>query len=607
MTMRKLLAVLLALTMVLSIPLAVSAEGWELDCTGWWTAHSAPLQITETVQSWTFTSTTYADATLNWNTPDVVVYSGDYVGAANYLEEGVIRSDNYGWAGVGSLTNFSTSFTADWAAWLEANKAGAQCTVTAQLVEDSIVVAIRNHDMTSVYILDNDAPEGAAVNLSLTGELCKLTDLQTTSSHIDISAAVASVQTPVEDAWLTCYAWWTAHSDPIEITEELQSWSFQNTTNADATLNWNTPTVVVYSGDYVGADNYLEEGAIRSDNYGWATTGSLTSFSSVVTEEWATWLEANKAGADCVVTAQLVEDSIVVGFTNHSVTAVYILDNDAPEGAAVNLSMTGEYCVLRDWQPTDEHVDISAAVASLTPAEPDVPDETVPDETVPDETVPDETVPEEEWVVDCPAWWGGHSAPVVVTEEIQSWTFTNTTYETAADNWDTATVVVWRSDDGAMMGTNYLEELLIRSDSYAVSEEAFWGTSGQPTYATKNYPADWAEWLAANKAGAECTVTAQLVDGWIVVGFANNGVVNVYSVPMNTDLTSPVYLSLTGEECTLTGWQATDNHLDISDAVTAPADGNNPQTGDLLPIVVAIAALLSCAGIVVLSRKRMAI
>ena len=54
--------------------------------------------------------------------------------------------------------------------------------------------------------------------------------------------------------------------------------------------------------------------------------------------------------------------------------------------------------------------------------------------------------------MDCHTWWGGHSAPVEVTEQIQSWTFINTSYASATDNLDTATVVVWRSDDGTMTG-----------------------------------------------------------------------------------------------------------------------------------------------------------
>ncbi len=179
------------------------------------------------------------------------------------------------------------------------------------------------------------------------------------------------------------------------------------------------------------------------------------------------------------------------------------------------------------------------------------------------------------WIIDSPTWWGNHSAAVQVTENIQSWTFTNTTYADAADNWDTASVVVFRSSNGTVSGSNYIEELLIRSDSYAVSEEYGWDTTGQATFSgTTSYPSDWATWLAANKSGASCTVTAQLVGDRIIVGFRNNGVVNVYSVPKNTSSASPVYLNLTGEETTMTAWKATSNHIDISDAVAA-ADPNS--------------------------------
>ncbi|MBQ6890526.1 MAG: family 43 glycosylhydrolase, partial [Oscillospiraceae bacterium] len=173
------------------------------------------------------------------------------------------------------------------------------------------------------------------------------------------------------------------------------------------------------------------------------------------------------------------------------------------------------------------------------------------------------------WIIDSPAWWGNHSGAVQVTENIQSWTFTNTTYADAADNWDTASVVVFRSANGTVSGSNYIEELLIRSDSYAVSEEYGWDTTGEAPFGAASYPSDWAAWLSANKSGASCTVTAQLVGDRIIVGFSNNGVVNVYSVPKNTSSSSPVYLSLTGEETTMTAWKTTSNHIDISDAVAA--------------------------------------
>ncbi len=623
MTMKKLLAVLLALTMVLSLPLAVSAEEWTLVCGGWWTAHSAPVEITETIQSWTFTNTTDADATGNYHSPIVVVWSGEAINGTNYVEEGVMRSDIFGWGGVGSFNTFYTAGPADWAAWVESNKTGVPCTVTAQLVGDYIVVGINCNGVVGIYYMDNDAPEGAAVKLSMTGEKCTLTGWTSTTDHVDISSCVAALTPSEDDSWkLVCGSWWSAHSAPVELSETIQSWTFTNTTNADATLNWNSPVAVIWSGEAINGTGYVEEGVVRSDLY---TFNKFTTYSAVAPSDWAAWVESNKTGVPCTVTAQIVGDQIVVGMECNGVVGVYYKDIEAAEGTTLKLSLSGELCVLTDWESTTEHVDISACVASLTVEEtpdestpdestpdestPDesTPDESTPDESTPDESTPDESTPDDSWVVDCPTWWGGHSEPVEVTTEKQSWTFTNTSYPDATDNWDTATVVIWRSDDGTMGGPNYLEELLARSDSYAVSEEAYWGTDGQPAYANKNYPADWAAWLEANKAGAQCTITAQLVDGWIVLGFSNNGVTNVYSVPMNTDLDSPVYLSLTGEQCKLTGWQATDNHLDITIATSAPADGNNPKTGDLMPIVVTMMAVMSLAGIVVLNKKRLAV
>lgn len=596
MTMRKMLAVLLALSMVLSIPLAVSADGWELDCNGWWTAHSEPVEITETVQSWTFTATSYAEADQNFHTPSVVVWSGAAVNGDGYVEEGVIRSDAFGWAGVGSFTDYSKVYPADWAAWLAANKAGAACTVTAQLVGDQIVVGINNGGVIGVYYMDNNS-NGNPVKLSLTGEKCKITGWTSTTEHVDISACVTYLKGETEWSVVNTTLG-AAKSEALLLTQEPKTWTFISTTNADAGNNWDTAAIDVSS-------SAAWELTIRSDCFavseenGWGTAGEDAFGGKAYPADWAAWLEANKAGAACKVTAQVVDgtenDYIVVAFSNNGVVNTYIVPT-AGALDSVKLYLTGENSVLTKLAESAEHIDISAAVESVSPQE-------QPEDPT-DPTEPSE--PEEAWVVDCPTWWGGHSAPVEVTEQIQSWTFINTSYASASDNWDTATVVVWRSDDGTMTGANYLEELLARSDSYAVSEEAFWGTNGQPAYSSKNYPADWAEWLAANKAGAECTVTAQIVDGWIVLGFSNNGVVNVYSVPMNKNLTSPVYLSLTGEECTMTGWKSTDKHLDISEAASAPSNGN-PPTGDLLPIAAVVVALLSVTGIAVVSKKRMAI
>ena len=600
MTMRKLLAVLLALAMVLSIPLAVSADDWKVVNTTLGAAKSEPLPLTQEPKTWTFVSTTNADAGNNWDTAAIDVTS-------SAAWEMTIRSDCFagseenGWGTAGEDAFGGKAYPADWAAWLEANKAGAPCKVTAQVVDgaeaDYIVVAFSNNGVVNTYCVPTVGSLDS-VALYLTGENSVLTGLAESTEHLDISACVSYLKG--EEEWkVVNTTLGAAKSEPLPLTQEPKTWTFVSTTNADAGNNWDTAAIDVTS-------SAAWEMTIRSDCFavseenGWGTAGEDAFGGKGYPADWAAWLEANKAGAVCKVTAQVVDgtdaDYIVIAFSNNGVTNTYIVPT-AGALDSVALYLTGENSVLTKLAESADHIDISAAVESVSPQE-------QPEEP----TEPSEPeVPEEDWIVDSPAWWGAHSAPVEITEDIQSWNFICTMYEEGGDYYDTATAVIFRSDDGTLSGPNYLEELLVRSDCYAVSEEAYWGTDGQPTYATKNYPADWDAWVAANKAGAECTITAQIVDGWIIIGLTNAGVTNVYSVPMNTDLTSGVYLSMTGEQCVLTGWESTDNHVDISDAVSAPADGNNPKTGDLLPMVAAILALLSVAGIVVLNKKRMAL
>lgn len=606
---KQFLALLLAVVMIASLPLSASAE-WVLDCSGWWTAHSEGVLVTETAQSWTFQSTTYETATNNWNAPIVVVYGGNgYVGGDGYVEEMVIRSDNYAWgdgcyqySGVGN----------NWDGLLDELKAGVTCNVTAQKVGDKVVVGISvgkdTPNVTSIWIAPVENPD-APLYLSFSGELCTLTGLQAGGAGVDISGAVASLSSEGDDsAWtVDCSAGFlAAKSSPLSLTTEAQTWTFTSTTDADAVNNWDAAIIEVYGADWLAT--------LRSDNYGW---GSLETFSAEgLPADWSAWLNDNKAGVTCTVTAQVVDgidaDYVVIGISNNGLTTVYKVPMTGALDTA-SLILSGENCVLTELATSTDHIDLSAAVASI-PVEPE---ETEPEATEPEETEPEATEPvidetPAEWVVDCPAWWGGHTPAVKVSETRQSWSFTNTTYESAVDNWDTATVVVWRSDDGVMMGSGYLEELLVRSDSFAVSEEYFWGSAGQDSVNTKNYPADWAAWLEGNKAGAECTITTQIVNSHIIVGFTNNGVTNVYCVPMNLASTGDVYLSVTGEECTLTNWHATANHIDISQAVTYaenadPSDPGNASTGDSSMIgFMVIIMISSFAALVVLTKRRFA-
>lgn len=632
MKIKKIVAAFLALTMVFCGIAAVNAEGWSVVCTTLGTVSSEPLPVSTTPKTWTFLSTSHEGTSQNYETAAVNVFSGTGW-------EMTIRSDSFavstanGWGTTGEEAFGGKAYPGDWTEWLAANQAGAICKVTAQVVagEDSnyIVVGFSNNGVSNVYKVATTAALDS-VNLYLTGENCTLTNLQSSDAHISLSGAVASIPTEDESApWsVVCTTLGAVKSQGLTVSTEPTTWTFTSTSNAEALNNWETAAVDVTSGSGW-------ELTIRSDSFAvsnannWGTAGEEAFGGKSYPSDWASWLAANQTGVSCKVTAQTIAGSdsnyIIVGFSNNGVTNIYIVPTEASSDS-VQVYLTGENCVLTDLQTSTAHIDLSAAAASVgtKDPEPSEPETTEPDTSVPETTEPETSEPGTEgteptetetpsgWEVDCPTWWGGHSAPVTITENIQSWTFTSTSYPEAENNWETATAVIWRSDNGVMNGPNYLEELLVRSDSYAVSEEFFWGTNGQNSFNTKQYPADWESWLADNKAGASCTVTAQLVNGYIVVGFSNNGVTNVYVVPQNTTLTSSVYLSLTGEKCKLTGWSSTTNHIDISAAVAyaagqsnTPSDSTNPGTGDdslVMPMLLIMA--LSAGAVAVLNGKK---
>ena len=91
------------------------------DCsTGWWTAHTANVQVpAHTVCTVNFTN--YTNGAANWNNFVVVLNK------ANLEEYAVVRADNFGW-GAGYDACTPSGGQSDWAAWLAAMN-GAKCTV----------------------------------------------------------------------------------------------------------------------------------------------------------------------------------------------------------------------------------------------------------------------------------------------------------------------------------------------------------------------------------------------------------------------------------------------------------------------------------------------
>ncbi len=167
----------------------------DIDCTGWWVAHSEAAEIADgATVTYNFKSTTYADATANWDGPIYVLYSADAAFAggagiketAGYSEIFVCRGDLYGWTpsantndGLGDGYSFVRDTEPDWDAFLTTEKAGAEGTVTASRDGSTVTVVMDFAGAKSTFTY---TAASGTVYLSLGGELCTLTDMSYTST-----------------------------------------------------------------------------------------------------------------------------------------------------------------------------------------------------------------------------------------------------------------------------------------------------------------------------------------------------------------------------------------------------------------------------------------
>ncbi len=203
--MKKIFAAALAGAMVLGSALTVSAATLpDVTVDAFWGAHSEGVEVTSTGVTITFKGTSTGGAN-NYETPVYVLYTSadGKVGAAGdegYTEYWVQRSDNYGWIGDANTSdvsklpagytytdaNLAADF--DWAKWLEANKAGVDCTVSAKIDGDKVVASITNNGITSQITAKVDTSK--KIYIALTGEKCTMTGITTTEGS-NLKAAAA--------------------------------------------------------------------------------------------------------------------------------------------------------------------------------------------------------------------------------------------------------------------------------------------------------------------------------------------------------------------------------------------------------------------------------
>lgn len=587
------LSCVLALSTVGLAPMTAKAEG------------SSPINITGVETTYTFTSTTNEGANDNWNTPFFTVFAGD-VPVFNG------RSDAAGWIGEANTwgtglptgyayeTSFDDSTFVNWPSWLAANKAGVECKITMRQVDGYAVVALYNNGVTSIVTI----PGFTGGELVLSEDNCVLTNITPSNDHLDLSAAIEKIQNGGDDVPEETFdlvdnstSANINKSPRIEVTDVEQTYTFKSTSAENASANWHSPTFFVYSNNSV-----LFTG--RSDAAGWVGGANTwdtglpegykyqTSFDDPTFVSWESWLAANKAGVECKITMRQVGNYAVVALYDNGVTSITTI----PTSGTVSVALSGENCKLENIVSSDAHLDLSAAIDQIPTDEPGT-DEPGTDEPGTDDPGTDEPGTDEPGTdtpggvfLDCPGWWQAHTAGMEITEEPQTYTFHSKTYAGKMDNWNTPVFVVFSSEDGLVKeagAAGYTEYGVIRSDHYHWGDSISETSVVYPAGFDADWDASWAAWQAANRAGVDCAVTTQLYNGYAVVGVSNNGITTTYAIKVNPAVKN--YLSLTGELCTLSNLQTSDQHIDLSaakagaDAGITPSNNTNSSNNSSAP------------------------
>ena len=245
----------------------------------------------------------------------------------------------------------SSGYTLDWSVTSGAENVeiskndDGTVTVTGKKTGTATITATVTGGTTAAYALDNTA--------SVTVEVT-----EAATNWVDASKDfITNINKPGEGI-----------SSGYEITTEIQTWTFTSVTDEDAKFIYDTPIAFIQSTATDNSPSWSGDAdlAMRSDPHAWSSTGNAYTQYSTTGSANETWLAANKAGVTVTVTAQLVDDKIVAAISNNGVTSVYIMNNPTENGETPYVFFTGEECVLNNLQITEDHLDIAAAVASIT-------------------------------------------------------------------------------------------------------------------------------------------------------------------------------------------------------------------------------------------------
>ena len=215
MKLRKVLAAVLAGTMVMASLTAVSAESFDdASISDAFSVHTGEVTLSGDFDiTYTFNNVgDRSNAGYNYNNYIVEMHTAEAISTTsegNYVFLDV-RADNYGWwayaaEGTEDIQFTATDVPADdaaWAAWLEEMKAGADVEVNIVRSGNTVTVTETAAGYTFVAVATTTDFDGQDLVVYLTGEQCKLTNVELTynSGSDSSSDDTASDDTASDDS-----------------------------------------------------------------------------------------------------------------------------------------------------------------------------------------------------------------------------------------------------------------------------------------------------------------------------------------------------------------------------------------------------------------------
>ena len=233
-----------------------------------------------------------------------------------------------------------------------------------------LVVTANGLDVSSEYYITVDSSNDTVAQENgdtITGLLANNTTTVNVSIYkkngtlVETKYSVCGLNITAEEHEIDCSAGFATEYKDYTLTEDVQTWTFDVESLANTTgvyNNWQNALVQIMTGT-------TYDGTIRADSFAW-TGNSIDNVLDPYSEsgapsDWATWLEACKAGTTGKVTAQLVNGNAVVAIEVNGLRSTYIMP--LAEGDLHTLRLTGEFAYLDNITTSNSHIDISDAVA----------------------------------------------------------------------------------------------------------------------------------------------------------------------------------------------------------------------------------------------------